>query len=316
MERDMRVAELRPYARGMIAVNKSLSNNEADVTPIEILPQLAGELNANTEVSKHKGIDADGNTYEVEVTNGTTLRCKWLPCGSNRTTAPDVRRGERVLIYKYADADIYYWTELGLDDHLRRLETVIYRFSNIPDGLSDDELTDENCYFISISTHMGMIEIATSKSNGEEYEYKIQLNTKESIFLITDNIENYIQLESAENRITIENADKTKVMLEKRNLFLFAPDNIYIESGKNTEFTVGADLLYKVKGKVFRKVGGDYTNQIDGNYNTKASNAAYNIGTFTIDGKLVTTGTSSFGGAMSANGITSTKPISGPSHTI
>lgn len=287
----MEVSYLRPWARGIVAENKTLNQNDVLVTPIEILFQLDGEISVNSESLSDSGLDADGNNYTVNVQSRAAIRCSWLPLGSNRTTAPDVRRGERVMIYKYADADIYYWKEIGLDDDLRRLETIILRFSDLPDGTSDEELGPDNCYFMSISTHVGMIELVTCKSNKEPFAYKIQLNTHDGIFLLTDDIDNYLQLESGEHIITFENADKTRVELNKEDLFLFARRDGFFEFGRDFGLKVGRNRLTKIQENDTETVGGNQnttvvknmTQTVQGNYvNNTTGTYSINSASFSV----------------------------------
>lgn len=321
--------KLVPYARGMVVENKLPSTNEVLVVPIEILPQINGELAVEDVEVEDSGIEGDGKTYTVKIKQRAGLRCGWIPLGSNRITAPDVRRGERVIIYRYADQDKYYWKEIGLDDNLRRLETAIWRFSDVPDGESDEELNVDNAYYLTVSTHTGLIEISTCKANGEPFAYKIQLNTKEGVYVVSDDAGNYIQLDSSETCITLENANKTYLKLDKDEIIGSAITNIKWTAGENIEFKAKKDVVWDIGGKRvtniketdYVKSGGDSTH-ISANYaiTTGAFGVSASSGimsaSFKIHGTLLTTGASTFSSAMEANGITSTSPISGPTGTI
>lgn len=333
----MDIMKLVPYARGMIAENKVRSSTQVFAVPIELLPQLNGELAVLDVELEDSGEDRYGKKYTVKVKERNALLCEWLPLGSNRTTAPDVRRGERVIIYKYADTGKYFWKEIGQDDHLRRLETVIYRFSDIPDGKSDEPLTAENCYYISISTHDGLIEVATCKSNKEPFAYKIQLNTKEGVFIVTDDVGNYVQLDSSETCITMENANKTHFRLDKDEIYAKAITNIFVEAGENMEFKAGKNVSWDIGGSRTTNIkqtddvvaGGDVKYKsanhkvMTGNYTLEAAGAyAVNAtsgtmsATMSIQGTMLVSDSVTFQGPLSANGITSSAAISGPSGTI
>ena len=122
-----RVSKLRFYSIGVVASNKALSSNVIEVTPIEELPMLDGEIDSNTTNETAKGVDASGKNYQSSVTMGNSIQAEWLRLGSaNRMTSPDVRRGESVIIYQFGDADKYYWNTLKNDSQLRKLETVVY----------------------------------------------------------------------------------------------------------------------------------------------------------------------------------------------
>jgi hypothetical protein len=262
----------KQYAFGKAANNKELNSNLLEVTPIEILPLLNGRLNTETEELTYEGVNAEGISEKLTINIKSSITCKWLQWGSNRDTAPDVRRGERIMIYRYADSvDQFYWVPTGLDEHLRRLETVVWLFSADPDGLSDEGKTAENSYSISVSTHSKQITIQTVKLNNEPYAYTIQINADYGALVFQDDVGNYIQLDSPETKITLMNADTTEVSLDKKNLYMYAPDsykavveNTYRIECKDYEliasnsidlqtksYTAQANDLYKVTTNVF-----------------------------------------------------------------
>lgn len=214
-------SKMRFFSIGYVAENKQLTTNDIVVVPVEALPLVDGDLRDTSDVLDVSGIDNENKTYTVEITVGSTISCQWLPMGSNRVTAPDVRRGERVMIWQYADVDRYYWTPLGIDDDLRRLETTLFAFSATSD---DSEELDPalNMYTLEVSTHGGHITLHTTQANGEPFEYTIQLNTKDGSFFITDNEDNTIILDSAERIIKAINADNTEVTIDKQTIFAFA----------------------------------------------------------------------------------------------
>lgn len=217
----MFLSKMRFFSIGYVAENKPLTTNDIVVVPVEALPMVDGDLRDISDEFDVSGTDKSGKTYTVEITVGSTLNCQWLPIGSNRVTAPDVRRGERVMIWQFADVDRYYWTPLGMDDDLRRLETAIFAFSATAD---DDEELDPatNMYTLEVSTHEGHITIHTTQANDEPFEYTIQLNTRDGNFFITDNEDNTVILDSAERIIKAINADETEITIDKQTIYAFA----------------------------------------------------------------------------------------------
>lgn len=219
----------RVVSIGYAAENKPLTTSELEIYPAELMPYAHGELtNDQTEI-KDSGTDGFDQKYTVKVSTSNCIRAKWLQWGSNRVTAPDVRRGERVLIWQYADADVYYWTSCGLDDFLRRLETVVWAFSNTKDE-SVKQLNPTNSYFIEVNTHKKHLTIHTCKSDGEPFAYTIQLNTKEGVFTLADDDSNYIEFDSAERKITAKNKDGSFITIDKRVIRAFAPDLIHMKT--------------------------------------------------------------------------------------
>lgn len=277
-------SKLVPYSLGIAANNKKVGSDILLVTPIEALTMLDGEIASSPHNKRAQGVDASGDVYQTTVTQDLAIQCTWYPVSnSNRRTSPDVRRGERVMIYRFADRNEYVWQSLGMDDHLRKLETVVFSISGTPDESIDGTLP-ENSYFVEMSTHNGSITVQTSKQNGEFSSYAIQIDAKNGKIIAADALGNKIVLDSAETLIELTNADNTTVQLDKQKILLKAEQSITAEAGekihiKTKHFIVDAD---------------------------KSS--------FSKD--IEVGGQSKFGGAMKANGITSPEPISGPSGTI
>lgn len=219
----MFLSKMRIYSVGIVAENKPLSSDVAVIVPIEVLPMLDGELKSNPQALEESGVDGSGSSYSVSADTDITLRAKWLRWDTNRQTAPDVRRGERVLLWQYADTDTFYWTSLGMDNHLRKLETVRYAISATRDE-DDVTLTPENTYSFEMSSHGKYINIQTSKVDGEPYSYTIQINTEDGAIVMKDDIGNYIELDSEEHKITSKNADGTEWILDKKELKGYAKD--------------------------------------------------------------------------------------------
>jgi len=220
--------ELRRMSVGIVAENKRLDSPFVEVIPIEALNLMDAELGTDTVTLKTSGIDVEEKPYKVEVDMAATLKAEWLG-ETNRITSPDVRRGEQVWIWRQGDADKYYWSTLGRDDDLRRLETVIYRYSGLPENI-DEEITEDNSYFLEVSTHQKTVTLQTSKRNGEYCIYTLQFNPGEGQVTLKDDIGNTVQMDSAETTITLINADATLVELNKKDILLYSDDNISMET--------------------------------------------------------------------------------------
>lgn len=230
------ISKLKIYSLGIVAENKLPSSKEVEVTPIEEMPMLDGELAPVATDYNAKATDALGSSYEDTVELTTTIKAKWLPIGAaNRVSAPDVRRGEMVVIYKFGDTDKYFWTTLNEDLKLRKLETVIYAFS----GTTNEgaEINADTFYFIEISTHKKLITLHTSKDNGEPFSYDIQLDTNNGKLVITDDVGNYVLLDSSQSRIQLMNVDGSEYDMHKTNLTVNIPEKITFNA---MEFEVNA----------------------------------------------------------------------------
>lgn len=255
---------------GYAAHNLPLDSHKLEIVPVESVGYVDGEMTDETETFEEKGVDQYGNSYSVKVETSNCLVAEWLQWGTNRVTAPNVRRGERVVIWQYADTDKYYWSSLGMDDHLRRLETVIFAFSNTKDE-STKLLTKDNSYYFEIDTHKKLITLSTSKSDGEPYAYNIQINTKDGIVLITDDNNNQFSIESKERRLAMQNADGCRLTLDK----------------KNGSFDIPETMDYKCK--TFNASASDSFNVQTKSINMQADNASINANT-ALRGSLTSNG--------------------------
>lgn len=235
----MDASQFRVVSIGIVAENKQLSEKTIEAVPIEFVSFIDGEIKYDPQLTTVEGVDALGKQYNVQFATDNTLTAHWLALGNtNRRTAPDVRRGERVLLWQAADADKFYWTSMGMDDHLRKLETVIYTFSATKDE-SIDSTDPANCYFVEVSTHNKTITLHTSDKNGEPYKYTFQFNTKDGVVTLTDDVGNYVEFDSSQTKITLKNRDGSYLTLDKKDIIAFAPKNLEMEAGSMIKFKCG-----------------------------------------------------------------------------
>ena len=233
----VQLSKLHFYSKGFVAENKALKSMVIEVTPIEEMTLLDGELSAQTVSVSSQGQDVNGTSYATSVKTGNTVQATWLKIGvGNRMTAPDVRRGAPVILYQFGDSDTFYWTTLQDDSQLRKLETVIYGFSGTAvEG--DDSTSHDNMYYFEISTHTGLITLHTSKAHGEFTTYDFQLNTKTGQFVVRDGIGNWGMLDSKAHQWHLENVDGSLFDMTKTTARLYTKDTIDIET---TTLTVKA----------------------------------------------------------------------------
>jgi hypothetical protein len=219
------VSKLRFYSVGIIAENKKLTSRDVEVCPIEDSPMLDGEITSSVSTYTAGAADSKGAAYQVAMSTTNTVRATWLPIGSsNRMTAPDVRRGETVILYRFADSDQFWWSTLKDDAHLRKLETVIYGFSGTT--VEGAKPSADNMYFLEISTHLKAVTFHTSKANGEPYSYDIQINTEKGFIQFQDDVGNVFCLDSTKNEISATNRDGSIVDIKGRSISLSSPDSI------------------------------------------------------------------------------------------
>ena len=227
----MNLSNLHFYSIGRVAANKPLDSKIIQVWGTEVASALDGEVTDTLKTSTITGEDASGNKFTSRTDTSAALPATWLPFGqSNRITAPDVRRGEHVMLWQFGDAEKLYWTDMDDGILLRRLETVIFAISGSPK--EDTVPTSENTYSLEMSTHKKHVTLHTSNANGEPFTYDIQINTGEGNVVIRDNVGNYISMNSAEREIELVNQDGSCIDINKRMITIEAPDLIQMKAKK------------------------------------------------------------------------------------
>lgn len=225
----MELSKLQIYSLGVVAKNKPLTTKVIEVTPIEDAPLSDGELTDNQVRYTASSTNQEGGAYQVDVATTSTIKATWLPMhSSNRLTAPDVRRGEMVVLYRFADTDEYWWATLKDDLHLRKLETVIYAFSGTRD--ENAKPNGENTYFLEISTHKKLVHFHTSKADGEPFAYDIQINALEGCIVIKDDIGNYFSFDSRGRQLELMNADGTHFDMNRNDLTITVPETFTVNA--------------------------------------------------------------------------------------
>jgi hypothetical protein len=226
----MNVSLLHKYSLGVVAENKVMSSNEILVLPHEVLNMTDGDVKSNPQKQTIQGVDASGRNYSTSVIHDNTLKATWLNiAGDNRTTSPDVRRGETVTIWRYGDADKFYWTPMGMNNNLRKLETVRHTFSGTTDE-TDTTLSEKNSYFHEVSTHKKSVTIGTSKVNGEVAGYTCQIDAANGFIHIQDDAGQIFELDTKNKRFSMTNADGTQVRVDGKNISLVCSDTLAVNA--------------------------------------------------------------------------------------
>lgn len=249
-------SSFRFYSLGIAASNLELNSVELEVSPIEHLPMLEGELSQLPSGVVARGSDSVGSSYQEELQVASSVRASWRSIGSsNRMTPPNVRRGEELILYQVGDSDKYYWDTINNLGGLRKLETVVYAFSGTK-GESVVELNPDNSYVLEISTHEGRVKLTTSKANGEPFAYSLEVDAKNGKLEFKDDVGNEVLLNSEDKRVKLLNGDGSLVDVVGKAISLMASDSVTI---KTKQFSVSAPTT-TIQGNT----------QIAGNFNTIA----------------------------------------------
>ncbi len=320
-------SKLRFFSMGIVAANKVLKSKVIEVTPHEHLPFVDGQLTDTGTSVTASGTDINGAAYSTQVASSNTVKATWLPEGdANRQTAPDVRRGEYVKLYQFADADVYYWTTSGIPAQ-RKLETVVHAYSGSQDESAD--LSAENSWYTEMSTHEGAWTLHTSKANGEFTGYDIQLNAKEGYFRFQDGVGNALVIDSTQNMFQYTNSDGSLLQVLHDTMQFTAPTSIGF---KTKTLNVEADSAINVQTPQSTinstqttitsttTHNGNFTEngafQLNGNMTTAAGSGggggSAGTGQITIAGNMELEGGANITGAVQATSIAASNSITAP----
>lgn len=265
------ISQLKPISLGIVLVDKPENSDIIDVFPSEQLPFTEGKLNNRPD---------------------TKINATWIPFGqSNRGTSPDVVAGETVQLYRFADTEDYFWTTIFKEPSLRRLERVLYAWSNVPDkGVVQDK---ENSYFVEVSTKDKWIHVHTATNDGEKCGYDVLIDTKNGRFTLADTLENIINLDSEPGNLNVKlngsifGAITKDISLTCRDVVLNA------KSAKISAETIGL----KAAGKV------DISGSTVKVTNLSASGGVSISGGMSLAGTLSSDSGATFGGTVNASGF-------------
>lgn len=243
----------RPVAIGIAAENKVLKSLMLKVTPHEKLPMLDGEIADRTDTLEYSGQNSQGEQQAGTAFVGQTINAQWLP-DSNRQSAPDIRRSERIILYQFANNDKWYWRDAGLDKDQRRLETLVIAINADPGNPTAEDLS--NCYFFEISAHAKTATFSTSKANGEFCIFNTQYDMANGKIVIEDDLGDHFLFDAKNTNLQLMNANGTFLELNKQDINASAPRNINAAAAKDFVVTAGNNINMKAGNTAVINGGG------------------------------------------------------------
>lgn len=276
--------QLIPFSVGLVIADSIDNSHYIRVIPIEQQGFIDGKIEDGANVDTVKGKDSLGNSWETSYTTTNALSAKWLPKDSNRRTPPSIHKGEKVQLYKYADSDDLFWEDFGQDTKNRTTERVVKAWSNKPKRDSK-ELDHTNSYYFEVDTSEGNVTLKTNKSNGEKFAYTIQIQGKNGILVVEDDVGQAFYIDSNKKETTLENQSGCKVQLLDKDVNIIATDNINMTAGKainGQTKTVNwqASTTYTVKTAAWSLQASSMTGKSSGAFSITST-------TFTHNGKNV-----------------------------
>lgn len=261
-------SQYRIVSVGYVAENKDRTSKEVEVWLTENNPFLSGEVVGGYEEDSVETVDSNGKAIGFSVKLSNTVMATWKGDGSNRVSSPDVRRGEKVTIKQFGDADEYFWEPFNEPGQsVRRRETVVEAFSNTEDE-NDKELNPENSYFSEVNTHDGKVVLMrTNKKNGEKAAFDVSIDTKSGHLNISDDQGNGLNMDTGGSLVKLENSAGTKIHLNKGDIIIECSGKFSVKASNGafdiptTEWKGNIELTGNlgIMGNMLGKAGGTYT---------------------------------------------------------
>lgn len=295
---------LECYGVGTVTTDKETNTDEIMVHVKSLFPDADGEAVTQAETKTVTVQTPSGDSTSSTTLQGNIVAAKWMPFNTNRITPPDVRKGSKVVVYKFKGQSTYRWTYFGMDGTLR-LETVIWAFSASPNVNENSPLTPDNYYMMLISTHQKKIQLITGQGNGEPTKYVLELNTGTGQFSIVDGENNILSLNSMEHAFSFVNDENSFINIEKKNITLSCEDQMILRAAQKIlmqckDLIIKADSSIDVQTKKTTWVSPDFllkgNVQHEGDYEQK--------GNFTQIGNYTTKGNVEIAGGFSQSGGT------------
>ncbi len=279
-----RESKLKLYSLGIVVHDKKAGSDQIIVYPVEELPTVMDTVADAVSKNTVSLPDATGAIKSSNSSSQSTIVATWIPLSDgNRITAPDVVKNETVRIYRYADTDEYYWATIFREPKLRRQETVIYMFCNIPSGMT--AFDSNTSYWHMIDTVNKKVQLHTSTNDGEAAGYDIIIDTANGDLTISDTLGNNIILDSVAGKLTA---------------------NINTEIDVNTKtVNINASTEVNVNSPVVNVNASNNVNVVTATAHITASDSVtVNSPITDISGNLNVAGSIDFGTTMTGGGMT------------
>lgn len=214
-----------------------ITGTELKVIVPELTPAaLSGAFAPGTSQSSVQLKDISGGSVSASPTTANHIVAVWSGT-SNLAYPPFVKAGEQVEVVQYGDSDRYYWREMGRDRELRQLDH--YRIEVSATKSKNTAKADNNTYFLELDAVNGVVQIKTSKANGEPFAYGFKIDTKNGTVLLSDDATptpNRIYLDSGKTsgvpKLQLNNSKNSLISLVGEDIAIVAPRDILIRAGR------------------------------------------------------------------------------------
>lgn len=221
------ISNFHTYSVGIVTSDKEIDKDIIEVYPLELMYDRSGYIDDVESVIETIQL-ADNNLISVNVNKTLTVKAEWKPTGnSNRVTSPNVKKGETVFLYQFADVDQFFWDTLGIAPNIRRKERVVHMYGNTDE--TDTELSGDTSYWFEISTIDKILRLHTSDNDGEKTTFDIELDTLSGILKLVDGRDCSLVYDSDTKEFTLTMVNKINLVTDEFNLK--ASNNAFIDVG-------------------------------------------------------------------------------------
>lgn len=208
--------------RGTAAQDLPKNSVVLEIQIQDMIPAAIGSLGTKTDQYTTETRNADGVVSYSKVTTAKTIKATYEG-RPNVKYPPQISKGTQVKVYSYGNG-MYYWNVIGRDSSIQKPEIYRMEVSNVPSG--EGVKDDTNTYSCTLDTVNGMVQIRTSKSNGEVAAYQFTIDAKAGTVSLSDDKKNGIIMDSNNNTIGLFNNTGASLVLDGNG-------NITIEAGRD-----------------------------------------------------------------------------------
>lgn len=228
---------IRFYSIGVVVQDKELDSWDVFVYPVEKLPTGLGGLKSSEKLTFNIK-DINDKSIALELEKSFTIKASWMSFGQyNRASAPDIRRGETVLLIRFGGEDDFYWIPLFSEFNFRKKEQVMYFFSN-KDGVPEqEEDLSNNGYYFTADTINKQFMLHTSNNDGEQATFDVVVDGGEGKIIMKDGAENQTVFDSVNASYSANfNKDITHTSGETMNFKTANEMNLNVDVQMNLNF--------------------------------------------------------------------------------
>lgn len=237
---------IRFYSIGVVLKDKELNSWDVLVYPMERLPTGDGNMK-ESDKQTYSVKDMNDENVSVELEKSYGINATWCSFGNyNRASAPDVRRGETVILLRYGGEDDFYWIPLFSEFNFRKKEQVMYFFSN-KDGVIEQDQLPQQGYYVTADTINKQFLLHTSDNDGEQATFDIMVDGAGGQIVMKDGASNTTTFDSVNSKYTVDFQKEVNFnSADKMNLNF---KGIAISNGSDELITVLEELLDAIIGE-------------------------------------------------------------------